>query len=216
MAAGAGWYASAEAANASLLQSVEHQALALVNAPTETLLGRPLIGNGANATTPGGRGADGGLLYGSGGNGAAGGPGQAGGAGGNAGWFGNGGAGGAGGAGAPGGNGGSGGQLVGNGGAGGNGGPAVAGINGGNPGPGGLGGKAGLIGVAGSPGQIGTAVTPPPPPSGGTSSGEFSPYVDMTLWPQFDYAGAISDGRIEAVTLGFVVSDAQGNPSWGT
>ena len=46
-----GRYASAEAANASPLQAVEQNALAAVNAPTEALLGRPLIGNGANATT---------------------------------------------------------------------------------------------------------------------------------------------------------------------
>uniref|UniRef100_UPI0003680D8B PE family protein n=1 Tax=Mycobacterium tuberculosis TaxID=1773 RepID=UPI0003680D8B len=38
----AGAYGSAEAANASPLQ----QALNVINAPTQTLLGRPLIGNG--------------------------------------------------------------------------------------------------------------------------------------------------------------------------
>lgn len=40
----AGAYGSAEAANASPLQ----QALNVINAPTQTLLGRPLIGNGTN------------------------------------------------------------------------------------------------------------------------------------------------------------------------
>ncbi|WP_204078971.1 GH12 family glycosyl hydrolase domain-containing protein [Mycobacterium riyadhense] len=167
------FYASAAAANVSPLQTLAQQALNTVNAPSEALLGRPLIGDGADATVPGGRGADGGLLYGNGGNGAAGGTGQAGGAGGNAGWFGNGGAGGAGGVGASGGNGGNGGLLVGNGGDGGPGGSAVADINGGNPGLGGTGGKAGLFGHAGTDGQIGTGgstpTTPPTtPPTGGT------------------------------------------------
>lgn len=204
LGAGAGWYASAEAANASLLQWVEQQILNIVNAPTQLLLGRPLLGNGADATAPGARGADGGLLYGNGGNGAPGASGRPGGAGGNAGWFGNGGAGGAGGAGATGGNGGNGGQLVGNGGAGGRGG---AGINGVSPGRGGLGGTAGLFGHAGSEGALGPIVT----------KAMFSPYVDTTiLQPVFDYATAVSatGGRIEALTLGFVVGDAQGNPAW--
>src|SRR5882672_9342248 len=131
LATGAGWYASAEAANASVLEVIEQQALGIINAPTQALFGRPLFGDGANATVAGGRGADGGLLYGNGGNGAAGADGHAGGAGGNAGWIGNGGAGGAGGAGASGGIGGNGGLVSGNGGAGGQGGPALAGINGG-------------------------------------------------------------------------------------
>ncbi|WP_191499541.1 PE family protein, partial [Mycobacterium simulans] len=94
LTAGTGRYANAEAVNATLFQRIEQEALGIVNAPTRALLGRPLIGDGASATMPGGRGEDGGLLYGNGGNGAAGGTGQAGGAGGNAGWFGNGGAGG--------------------------------------------------------------------------------------------------------------------------
>ncbi len=61
---GAASYMLAEATN------VEQNLLNLINAPTQTLLGRPLIGDGANATTPGGAGGDGGLLFGSGGNGA--------------------------------------------------------------------------------------------------------------------------------------------------
>ena len=168
LAAGAGSYASAEASNAALFHSMEQSALRMVNAPAEAMTGRPLIGNGADATVAGGRGADGGLLYGNGGDGAAGTSGQAGGAGGNAGLFGNGGHGGAGGAGASGGNGGNGGQLVGNGGNGGNGGAAVAGINGGNPGLGGTGGQAGLLGHAGGNGQTGATATPPGGPPTGT------------------------------------------------
>ena len=152
-------YLSAEAANVSPLQSVEQTALGLVNAPFEALTGRMLIGNGADATAAGGRGTDGGLLYGNGGNGGNGGTGQAGGAGGNAGWIGNGGNGGAGGGGAAGGAGGNGGQLVGNGGNGGNGGAATAGFNGGNPGQGGSGGAGGLFGQAGSTGQTGSTGT---------------------------------------------------------
>ncbi|CMS04890.1 Conserved protein of uncharacterised function PE-PGRS family protein PE_PGRS54 (fragment) [Mycobacterium tuberculosis] len=88
LSTGAGAYASAEAAAA------EQIVLGVINAPTQALLGRPLIGDGANATTPGGAGGAGGLLFGNGGAGAAGAPGQAGGAGGSGG--GTGGAGGAG------------------------------------------------------------------------------------------------------------------------
>ncbi|WP_156781366.1 PE family protein, partial [Mycobacterium gordonae] len=46
LTAGTGAYATAESINA------EQALLGLINAPTQTLLGRPLIGNGANATTP--------------------------------------------------------------------------------------------------------------------------------------------------------------------
>ncbi|MGO9226772.1 PE family protein, partial [Mycobacterium sp.] len=53
-----GAYASAEAANASPLQPVEQALLSAINAPTEALLGRPLIGNGANGAP--GSGASGG------------------------------------------------------------------------------------------------------------------------------------------------------------
>ncbi|WP_156771983.1 PE family protein, partial [Mycobacterium sp. 1245805.9] len=90
-------YSLTEAANASPLQTVEQDVLGAINAPTELLVGRPLIGNGANATTPGGNGGDGGILFGNGGNGAAGATGQNGGNGGSAGLWGHGGNGGAGG-----------------------------------------------------------------------------------------------------------------------
>ncbi|WP_373146175.1 PE family protein, partial [Mycobacterium marinum] len=115
LTAGGGLYSSAEAAAATPLQDL----LNVVNAPTQALLGRPLIGDGADGTAPGQAGGAGGLLYGNGGNGAAGtNPGVAGGAGGAAGLIGNGGAGGIGGAGGSGGAGGTGGWLYGNGGAG--------------------------------------------------------------------------------------------------
>ncbi len=54
LSTGAGAYASAEAAAA------EQIVLGVINAPTQALLGRPLIGDGANATTPGGAGGAGG------------------------------------------------------------------------------------------------------------------------------------------------------------
>ena len=44
--AGAGTYASAEAANAGTLQTLAQDMLNVVHAPTLALLGRPLIGNG--------------------------------------------------------------------------------------------------------------------------------------------------------------------------
>ncbi len=107
----AGAYASAEATN------VEQQVLGLINAPTQALWGRPLIGNGADGTAANPNGGAGGLLYGNGGNGfsqtTAG---LTGGTGGSAGLIGNGGNGGAGGAGANGGAGGNGGWLYGSGG----------------------------------------------------------------------------------------------------
>ncbi|WP_261859697.1 PE family protein, partial [Mycobacterium marinum] len=107
LAGAGGSYASAEAANATPLQTIEQDLLGAVNAPTQVLFGRGLIGDGANGTAPGQAGGAGGLLIGNGGNGAPGAVGQAGGAGGAAGLLGNGGTGGAGGAGANGGAGGS-------------------------------------------------------------------------------------------------------------
>ena len=92
--AGAARYAGAEAANAKPLQAVGNDLLKVVNAPTEALAGRPLIGNGANGATAGADGQDGGILWGNGGNGADGGLAQNGGNGGAAGLFGNGGNGG--------------------------------------------------------------------------------------------------------------------------
>ncbi len=93
MANGAGTYASAEAANAAPFQGL----LGAVNAPVQTLTGRPLIGNGANGApgtganggaggeaelAAGGAGGSGGVggdavLIGAGGNGGNGGPGTA-------------------------------------------------------------------------------------------------------------------------------------------
>ncbi|WP_142996112.1 PE family protein, partial [Mycobacterium persicum] len=94
LVAAANSYGGAEAVN------VQQLVLDAVNAPTRTLLGRPLIGDGTPGA-PGQPGGPGGLLYGNGGNGGASTTaGVAGGAGGAAGLIGNGGAGGAGGAGA--------------------------------------------------------------------------------------------------------------------
>lgn len=138
--AGGGSYASAEIANA------QQNLLNAVNAPTQTLLGRPLVGDGADgASGPVGQpGGDGGILWGNGGNGGdSTSPGVAGGAGGSAGLIGNGGRGGNGAPGGAGGNGGLGGLLLGNGGAGGD-------HSGGN----GIGGKGGASGNGGNAGQV--------------------------------------------------------------
>ena len=126
-------YAAAEAANMSPLAAVVQGAQSLaVFSPVAAATGRPLIGNGANATTPGGNGADGGILWGNGGNGANG----------------------ANGTGQNGGNGGAGGILFGNGGNAGNGGNSENGEPGGG---GGNGGNAGmLIGNGGNGGNGGT------------------------------------------------------------
>ena len=117
LTAGVGSYAAAEVANASPLQTL----LDLLNAPTEALFGRPLIGNGANgAPGTGQNGAPGGFLVGNGGNGGSGTIiGGKGGAGGAAGLFGDGGTGGAGAAGGGTGGAGGAGGLFGRGGVGG-------------------------------------------------------------------------------------------------
>ncbi len=133
-----GAYVAAEAANVWPLQDL----LGLINAPTQALLGRPLIGNGTNGTAANPNGGVGGLLIGNGGNGwnsTTGG--AAGGNGGDAGLLGNGGTGGSGGAAG----------LVGNGGSGGSG------------GDGGTGGTADFLGgtqSTGGDGGGGAAVTP--------------------------------------------------------
>ncbi|AYE95848.1 hypothetical protein C0J29_14575 [Mycobacterium paragordonae] len=179
---GAGAYAAAEAANASLVQTLMQGALDVINAPTNAVLGRPLIGDGTNgAPGTGQAGGPGGMLWGNGGAGGSGAPGQTGGAGGAAGLIGNGGAGGAGGAGVTGttgpagqiggiggtggagGAGGRGGLLWGNGGTGGVGGVGGTGGTGGPVnaagvvGAGGPGGAGGLGGAGGAPGLFGTA-----------------------------------------------------------
>ncbi|MGB9304118.1 MAG: PE family protein, partial [Mycobacterium sp.] len=69
MNAGSASYAAAEAANASPMQ----QLLDVINAPTQALLGRPLIGDGADgAAGTGQNGGDGGILIGNGGKGGSG------------------------------------------------------------------------------------------------------------------------------------------------
>ncbi|MEQ6324318.1 PE family protein, partial [Mycobacterium canetti] len=82
LTAAGGAYASAEAANASL-QTLEQEVLGAINAPTQLLFGRPLIGDGVNgAPGTGQAGGAGGLLWGNGGNGGFGGGGEVGGGGG--------------------------------------------------------------------------------------------------------------------------------------
>src|SRR6516164_199991 len=81
LTAGAGSYASAEAANvaafaANPAQTIQQDLLNLINAPFLALTGRPLIGNGANgAPLTGENGAPGGWLIGDGGAGGSGGSG---------------------------------------------------------------------------------------------------------------------------------------------
>jgi hypothetical protein len=67
-----------------------------------------------------------------------------------------------------------------------------------------------LFGQPGIAGQVGSSSTPIPP-----GDGEFSPYVDMTLFPQFDFAGAGGVGGIDDVTLGFITANSQGQAAWG-
>ena len=143
----------------------------IINAPTDLLFGRDLIGNGVAGTAASPTGGAGGFLFGDGGNGytPTGGTGAVGGGnGGSAGLIGNGGAGGAGFAGGAGGTGGVGGLLMGNGGMGGAGGAVTTagGIGGaggaggqallfGNGGFGGTGGAGGAGGSAGAGGAVG-------------------------------------------------------------
>ncbi|SON63816.1 PE-PGRS family protein PE_PGRS16 [Mycobacterium simulans] len=85
-------YAGAEVTNASPLRAVEQAVLDAINAPTQMLLGRPLIGDGAHgASGTGQAGGAGGLLWGNGGSGGSGAVGQAGGGGGGGGGVGEGG-----------------------------------------------------------------------------------------------------------------------------
>jgi hypothetical protein len=129
----------------------------IINAPTDALVGRDLIGNGAPGTAVSPNGRAGGLLFGDGGSGytPTSGTGAVGGNGGNAGLIGTGGAGGAGFGGGRGGTGGVGGVLMGNGGLGGAGGAVIAGSGG----AGGAGGQALLFGDGGHGGAGGAGVT---------------------------------------------------------
>src|SRR6185437_517435 len=69
LTSGAASYQAAEAVGASMLRTAADDSLGVVNAPTEFLLGRPLIGNGANGTAVNPNGGAGGLLVGNGGAG---------------------------------------------------------------------------------------------------------------------------------------------------
>ncbi len=83
-------YAVVDVGNGVLLKT-EQQVLGVINAPTQTLVGRPLIGDGTHgAPGTGQNGGAGGILWGNGGNGGSGAPGQPGGRGGDAGLFGHG------------------------------------------------------------------------------------------------------------------------------
>lgn len=146
-------YGPIHATGQQWINSPVGEALApIVNAPTNVLLGRDLIGNGVTGTAAAPNGGPGGLLFGDGGAG------YTGGNGGSAGLIGNGGTGGAGFAGGVGGMGGTGGWLMGNGGMGGAGGVGGNGGAGGQAllfGNGGLGGAGGAGGVDGAIGRGG-------------------------------------------------------------
>ncbi|EFP39496.1 putative PE family protein, partial [Mycobacterium tuberculosis SUMu008] len=72
-------YAVVDVGNGVLLKT-EQQVLGVINAPTQTLVGRPLIGDGTHgAPGTGQNGGAGGILWGNGGNGGSGAPGQPGG-----------------------------------------------------------------------------------------------------------------------------------------
>lgn len=187
----AGSYASAEAAAAvPLLDEV----LGVINAPTQLLLGRPLIGDGAAGTAASPNGGAGGLLIGNGGAGYSQTLlGMGGGAGGAAGLIGNGGVGGAGGENAPGGAGGAGGWLFGSGGAGGTGGISTTLDRGGS---GGAGGMAYLLGSGGhgGTGGLGTGMNAELG-LGGAGGGP------GMLWGSPGYSGAGWDGRTVPMPL---------------
>ncbi|RFZ65899.1 PE family protein [Mycobacterium marinum] len=181
----AGSYAAAEAQSVSVLDTLGRDVFGAINAPTEALLGRPLIGNGANGTATSPNGEAGGLLFGNGGIGySQTGSGIVGGAGGSAGLIGNGGAGGTGGAGATGGAGGNGGWLFGSGGIGGTGGANA----GGTGGTGGLGGSAGLFGGGGNGGAGGLGISGDLGTGGAGGTGGF-------LLGDYGVSGAGGDGR---------------------
>ena len=134
-------YVATELASAKPLQSITDDLLDVINAPTEALFQRDLIGNGANGTDLSINGKPGGLLWGNGGTGFSSAT-AAGGNGGDAGLIGNGGNGGSGVT--TGGAGGNGGWLIGSGGTGGA--ATGSGVNGG------VGGSAGLFGTGGTGG----------------------------------------------------------------
>lgn len=137
-------YGPIHATGQQWINSPVGEALApIVNAPTNVLLGRDLIGNGVTGTAAAPNGGPGGLLFGDGGAG------YTGGNGGSAGLIGNGGTGGAGFAGGVGGMGGTGGWLMGNGGMGG-----AGGTGGDHSGGNGIGGKGGASGNGGNAGQV--------------------------------------------------------------
>ncbi|AXN44396.1 PE family protein [Mycobacterium marinum] len=202
LSGGAAAYVSAEALNSSVFGPPMQELLKVVNAPTQMLLGRSLIADGANATVAGGDGRPGGILMGKGGDGAPGGPGQPGGNGGAAGLIGTGGAGGKGAPSMPGGLGGRGGLLWGDGGKGGDGGAPVYDAWGyllaeaGTGGAGGLPGMfGGLPGVAGAwGGEVPTALAAPMALSAAASSpaavgGAYQTLFDNT-WTNLQAIGA--------------------------
>ncbi|OBK17927.1 PE domain-containing protein [Mycobacterium asiaticum] len=199
-----GAYAAAEAANLGQLQVVADQILGAINAPTNLLLGRPLIGDGTNGVAGTGQaGGAGGILWGNGGMGGSGAPGQMGGRGGDAGLIGNGGIGGAGGINRGiGGAGGTGGLLWGNGGAGGTGGVGTI-----TYGFGGLGGRA--LSIFGANGANG---------SGGFGAGDVL-FVPSDATALFNLINTAPDENFlligtDGTNLSRILADPAGTPNF--
>ena len=195
------------AASTSPLQPVIDEILGVVNAPTNFLLGRPLIGDGFNGVDGTGQdGGDGGILWGNGGMGGSGTPGGFGGRGGNAGLFGDGGVGGDGGLrGGAGGAGGTGGWLLGNGGPGGTGGLGGNIYRRNRPGgPGGVGG--GALSLFGAPGATG-------------ATGDFLPVMFASPEEAAAFALATPDGNFlligtDGTNLSRILADPTGTPNF--
>jgi hypothetical protein len=94
---------------------------------------------------------------------------------------------------------------------GGSGGTTTGGTGGGTTGGGTGGGTTGGGSTGGTVGGGGTVGTGGP---GGSSAQEFSPYIDMTLWPAPNYT-ELADAGVTDATLAFVVSGTGGQPAWG-
>ena len=58
-----------------------------------------------------------------------------------------------------------------------------------------------------------TVVALPAPPT--WTAHEFSPYVDMTLYPMYDLVTAAKTSGVKDFTLAFITADPSGKPSWG-
>ncbi len=58
-----------------------------------------------------------------------------------------------------------------------------------------------------------TVLAPPAAPT--WTAHEFSPYVDMTLYPTYNLVNAANAGGVKDFTLAFIVADSANKPAWG-